>query len=250
MVEVRFAGNDMRPHKVRAKEIAEVITSYEDAVASVVVQDNPELDKDTILISLVAIESSSIGLQFAPNLQELTFDAASRIATSIASNDFSELPHSSVESLRTIWSFTKRHECEAEFRTINGESKVVATLYPTTEIPTPSILTGETVLYGEIKRVGGAKPKIMLATIEGVTVYCDVSEAIAKELGHRLYTEVGLKGRATWNSKTLELESFVVEEVLEYTSNSPVDAFRELRDLIGESFTDIDDVNKFVSSLR
>lgn len=250
MVEVKLAGNNMRPDKIRSKELAEVIASYEDAIASVVVHNNPELAKDSIFVSLVAIENSSIGLHFSPNLQELTFDAAAKIALSISSNDFSSLPHNSVESLRNIWSFTKRHDCEAEFRTVNGTSKLVATLYPATEIPTASKLTGETVLYGEIKRVGGVTPRITLRTIEGDTVYCDVSESMAKELGHSLYTEVGLKGKATWNAKTLELDTFVVESVMEYLSTSPVDAFRELGDLIGDSFVDVDDVEKLVSSLR
>lgn len=250
LVEVRFAGNNIKPDKIRSKELAELIASYEDAIASILVHENPELSKDTITVSLVAIGKSSIGLQFLPNLEELTFPAASRIAKSISRNDYSDLPHHAVESLRSISSFTKRHGCDAEFRAVNGESKVEATLHPTTVIPTTPKLIGETILYGEVKRVGGASPRVMITTLEGDTVYCDLSEALAIELGHRLYTDVGLKGKATWNAKTLELDAFVVESITDYSSISAPDAFAELRDLIGDDFADIEDVQEYVTSLR
>lgn len=250
LIEVRFAGNNIKPDKIRSKELAEVIASYEDAIASILVHENPELSKDTVTISLVSIENRSIGLQFSPNLEELTFPAASRIAKSISTNDYSSLPHHTVESLRNISSFTKKHSCEAEFRAINGANRVEATLYPTTEIPVTPKLIGETILYGEVRRVGGATPKVMLATFEGYTVYCDLSADLAKELGHRLYTEVGLKGKATWNAKTLELDAFVVEAIADYSSISAPDAFEELRSLIGDDLAHIEDVEGYVTSLR
>lgn len=75
------------------------------------------------------------------------------------------------------------------------------------------ILTGETTLYGEVKRVGGFKPRVVLKTIQGDTIYCDASKALAQELGRRLYTEVGVRGQAKWNMQTLRIDAFIIESV-------------------------------------
>jgi hypothetical protein len=249
-VEILLTGEGMSPGKVRSKEIAEVIESVEDMIASVVIRDHPELRKETIVIGLKSIRQGSIGLEFSPNLVELTLPATRRLTKSIAENDFGILPSSAINSLRKLSAFTRRYQCNAEFFTQNGNLESLAILTPETQIPDIYPLSGETTIHGEITRVGGAEPKIQFKTLDNQIIYCSTSKAIAKKAGAKLYTRVELRGLAEWNSETFEIENFHAIDIADYQQTSLSDAFGELANLIGDSFDNIKDVDRFVSEIR
>jgi hypothetical protein len=249
-VEILITGEGMSPGKVRSKEIAEFIESVEEMIASVVIRDHPELSKESIVIGLKNIRPGSIGLEFSPNLAELTLPATRRITTSIAENDFSVLPSNAINALKKLSAFTRRHQCKAEFFAQNGKLEALAVLTPETTIPDIYPLSGETTLYGEITRVGGSDPKIQFKTLDRKIVYCTTSKTVAKKAGAKLYTKVSLHGLAEWNSETFEIENFNVFDISDYEETSPSVAFEELANLIGNSFDNIKDVNHFVSEIR
>jgi hypothetical protein len=249
-VEILLTGEGMSPGKVRSKEIAEIIDSVEEMIASMVIHNHPELKKESIVIGLKSIRQGSIGLEFSPNLVELTLPATHRITKSIADNDFSVLPSSTINSLRKLSAFTRRYQCNAEFSTQNGKLEALAILTPETKIPDVYPLSGETTIYGEITRVGGTEPKIQFKTLDSKIIYCSTSKAIAKKAGAKLYTKVELHGLAEWNSETFEIENFNVTNISDYEEILLSEAFDELADLIGDSFDSIKDVGRFVSEIR
>ena len=249
-VEILLTGEGMSPGKIRSKEIAEVIESVEDMIASMVIRDHPDLKKETIVIGLKSIRPGRIGLEFSPNLAELTLPATRRITRSIAENDFGALPSGAIHSLRKLSAFTRRHQCNAEFFTQNGRLEALAVLTPETEIPDIYPLSGETSIYGEITHVGGAEPKIQFKTLNSQTIYCSASRALAKKAGTKLYTKVELHGLAEWNSETFEIENFHVIDISDYEQTSPLEAFEDLASLIGGSVDKIKDVDRFVSEIR
>lgn len=249
-VEILLTGEGMSPGKVRSKEIAEVIEAVEDMVASMVVRDHPELKKETIVIGLKSIREGSIGLEFSPNLLELTLPATHRITKSIQESNFATLPSNTINSLRKLSAFTRRYQCNAEFLEQNGRAQSLAVLTPETKIPDVYPLSGETTIYGEITRVGGAEPKIQFKTFDEKVIYCSTSRAIAKKAGARLYSKVGLYGLAEWNSETFEIENFHAIDISDYREAPLSEAFDELTDLIGNSFDNIKDVDRFVSEIR
>lgn len=250
LFEIRLVGEGLKPGQIRSKELAEVIEVVEDMIASIVVHENPELKKENIIIGLAEIGNSSIGLRFAPNLEELTIPATHRLTQSVNNGDFSHLPSSVVNGLRKISSFTRKHECDAEFRSINGEITVLAVVTPKTEIPIPTPLVGETTIYGTITRSGGAEPKVQFRTIDGELIHCKASEELARKAGARLYTEVALNGLASWNAVSYEIESFEIESIGDYKSTPLPVAFAEIRRIVGSVFDDIEDVAQYVAGLR
>jgi hypothetical protein len=249
-IEIRLSGQDMAPGSIRSREIAEIIDAVEDMIASIVVRDHPELKKETIVIGLVNIRDESIGLQFSANLQELTLPATSRITKSISEENFGALPGSTITCLRKISDFTRKHQCDAEFYIQNGSRNLEAIITPETKIPDVYPLQGETVLYGEITRVGGTDPKIQFKTIDDQLVYCSTTKSLAQQAGTRLYTQVGLRGVAEWNIESLKIENFNVTEILDYEQAPLPTVFAELFEIAGESFDTIPDVNRFVSEIR
>lgn len=249
-VEILLTGEGMSPGKVRSKEIAEVIDSVEEMIASMVIHDHPELKKESIIIGLKSIRPGSIGLEFSPNLIELTLPATRRITKSITENDFGALPSNAINSLRKLSAFTRRYKCNAEFFTQNGSLEALAIITPETKIPDIYPLSGETTIYGEITRVGGAEPKIQFKTLDNKIIYCSTSREIAKKAGVKLYTKVGLYGLAEWNSESFEIENFNVIDISDYEEVPLSEAFDELANLIGDSFDSIKDVGVFVSEIR
>ena len=249
-IEIRLIGSDIIPGHIRSSELADIIKSVEEMISSVVIRDVPELKKENIVIGLTHIESKSIGLQFSPNLPEQAFNAAHLITQSLNEQNFAHLPHSSLKALNVIASFTRKHHCNAELRTQNGVDTLLAVITPETEIIYASSLTGQTTLYGEVMRVGGAEPRIMLKTIDEQTVYCDISYELAKQVAEHLYTQVCVSGTAKWSPDTLDLEEFRIEDIVDYEESSAIEAFNALSQLIGSQFSAIDNVETFVTTIR
>ncbi|MEM9214631.1 MAG: hypothetical protein AAGD25_09820 [Cyanobacteria bacterium P01_F01_bin.150] len=249
-IKIVLSGTDMQPGNIRSKEIAEVIESIEDAIAATVISKNPEFRKEDIRIGLKRIHEGSIDLEFSPNRLELTLPATQKIAKSIRDNNFSDIPHASISSLKKISAFTRRHQCNAELATCNGMIESLAILTPDTEIPDTHSISGETTLYGEIMRVGGAEPKIQFRTLSGQIIYCSASKDVVKRAGMKLYTEVGLNGTAAWNSETLEIDTFHVTGISDYQEGSLVEAFEAFRATVQDSFDHVEDVDQLVRKTR
>ena len=250
LIEIRLTGNDILPENVRAGDIADILNSVEDMIESVVVKQQPQITKEDVVIGLVNIMPGSVRLQFTSQVPEQVFPAFEEIADAVARKRFEYLPSTSLKSLQAIASFTRKRNCLAEFITHDGTEKVLAQIAPDSEITRVPPLTGETVLYGQIIRVGGRTPKAMLETVDGQTVYCDVSRDIAQKLGEKLYLSVGLYGVAQWDPQTLSLEEFRIQEVTTYQGKPVVEAMGELSMLTASYYSDVADVDKYVSDIR
>lgn len=252
-LELRLKGKGMAPGNIRSKDIAELIEAVEEMIASQVAHENPNIKKESITIGLENISRGSLELKFKPNLTEVTTPAALNITNLVSSGQFSKLPSDTVKPLRIISSFTKRHDCTAEFYEQNGSLKLLATITPETEIPEVAPLFGETTVYGKVLRVGGANektPSIQFRTIAGKLVYCRTTKRLAKAIAKKLYEQIGLIGVAEWNPETLELQSFFIKAIDEYTDNSVEQGFDELANAYGKNFDSIDDVEGFCESVR
>jgi hypothetical protein len=249
-IEIRLSGKSMVPGTIRSKEIAEVITAIEDMIASLVLQKNPDLGRDSVIVGLADIQQKSIGLIFKPNLPDLVLPATLQIGNSIATGDFSRLPSKALAALEVLTGFARKHDCEAELATHNGKRQQLAIITPATKIPARELLNGETVVYGEITRVGGADPKIQFKTLDGQLIYCTATKLMVKKAGEQLYTKVGMRGAAKWDPETNAIDELHVTAILDYVETPLTDAFEQLSVLIGKSFSTVDDVSSFAKELR
>lgn len=249
-IGLRLTG--MKPSDIRAGELAKIIISFEDMIASTVKRDRPKITKDELGVGLVKIENKSIGLEFSTKLPELAISAYDTITDSVANEKYLDLSGETLQSLREIHSFIKTKNCEGELFSRNGKTVLKAILLPSTEIPQHPKVTAQTVVYGRIVRVGGVDPRVMVEQASGKTVFCRIrDEGLARKLGERLYTWAGLEGFATLDSDSLEILDFRVESLTDYEAPSSLtDAFAQLKELAGKYYDGIDDVEKYVSDLR
>jgi hypothetical protein len=250
-IEINIKGEGVTPGNIRARDLADLLVSSEEMFASVILSQQPNITRDEIVIGLVGIYSGTVRLEFAPQSAEVTFAAADRIAQAFTENNLRSLPLASLENMKTITSFAKKRNCDIEFTSRNGQSISLMTFHPETIIDLPPDIHGETVIYGKLVRIGGRDPTAMIELTDNEQITCDIlDQEVAKTLAPRLYNWIGLKGEAKWNSGDFSLQSFRITGITEYEDSSILETFRELRDLIGEYFKDIEDPDDYVRKLR
>jgi hypothetical protein len=249
-IGLRLTG--LKPADIRAGDLAQLLISFEDMIAATVRRSHPQISKEELGIGLVCIENKSVGLEFATRLPELTFPAYDTITKAIDAEQFLSLSSETLDALRTIHAFIKGKNCDGELFVFNGQVNLRALLLPKTRIPEHPKVTTRLLLYGRIKRVGGAHPHVMIEPASGKTLFCTVKdEALARQLGVRLYTWVGLEGEAEIDSDSLQILKFMVDGLVGYEEAvSFKDAMAELSVVAGQYYSDIDDVEQYIANLR
>ncbi len=251
MMEIKFSG-DIFPETIRAKELADMLANIEESLTTIILKENPDVNIEELIIGLVEVGKGSAKLRFQSSMQAIALAAFAMLSTAIDTNDFTKVPIATIKSVKSISDFTRKRNCVAEFRAHADSEQPLASITPSTEIAIPEAyqLTGETMIYGRVIRVGGIAPKAVVKLSDRQTVYCDVKENLAKEMGYRLYTWVGLSGYATWNVGDYSLESFKIEKVTDYEEYPISKSISELSSIIGKHLKDKIDVVSIVSELR
>lgn len=248
-VELRITGNNIQPGHLRGHDLAELLIALEDTIAACVISQEPDLSKDTVRVGLADVAPGSFALQFDMNLIEYTLAAFRLVADAVARNLFDGFPHLALAPLRDLKRVLGRGDYSAEFRLV-GQAEPLAVLSAATAIPALTNPSGETVVYGEILRVGGVEPRIMLRMVQGETVYCTTTAEIARAAASRLYQTAALRGQAVWHGENFTIVEFDAKEMLFYEPIPATDAFAELAELVDERFFDFDNPDYFLRELR
>ena len=250
-IEIRLSGEGIAPSTIRSRDTAELIASIEEMIASELLDpDSP--DTERVTVGLVGVRSGSATLQFQSPDQVRVRKAFLNIAAALSKGQFSRLRPKTLEYIQNFQTTTKRLHCVAEFRKSPKSVKPLAILRPETHIADPSefYVSGETTLYGRLLRVGGAVPKAVLKLdSRSKALICDISTNLAKELGRRLYTWVGVSGIAKWDPRDYSVREFKIQAILPYEDVPVLEAFRKLSDVAGKHFDGVDPV-AYVEELR
>lgn len=250
LIQVNLTGKNMSPGKIRSSELADLIREVEASIATLVTTENATYEPSDIIVGLVSIEENSIDLGFAPSIEAVTIPAWYKISDGIRTSNYSEIPRNAIEHLQKIVKFSHRHNSNIEFRVLNGDSQLLATITPATNIEPVPLITGHTTIFGELRQIGGKRAQAKLALADGRAVKCVLTQELAKQLATHLYAWVGLEGIAQWNSETLDLERFKIIAIADYNETSIVDTMNDLRKSVGMYFDEIKDVDQFVRDLR
>jgi hypothetical protein len=250
LIGITFTGENIRPDTVKASELAEILRAVETMVESHVLRDHPEVQKEVVVVGLVKIKASSLDLQFSSEIPAWAIAAFQDTGQAVNDQDFSRLPSDTFDALDTLVSFTRKRQCIAKFITLNGKKDVIATITPEIEIRRKPLLTGETTIYGQVVRVGGRTPRVMLEMVDGQTIYCDATADMARTLGGKLYQVVGLIGIAQWNPETLVMNTFEIKAILPYEAGSFKEAMAQLAEMTKSYYADITDVPEYIANIR
>lgn len=250
-MELRFIGQDIRPENVRAGQVGDLLKWVEDMIVSVVNKHYSTLSKDDLVLWLAGIHAGSLSLKFESQIPDIVCPAFEEIGARIASTEFLSLPSKALESLSNISRFTHRYGCTAQLiNANNGVDVIIAEITPGMEVIQAKLLSGETTIYGQVIRVGGRDPRVVVETVNGHLISCEIKRDMASALGRRLYDEVGLYGIAQWERDARNLVGFRVIRITTYQKLSALQAFSKLSETVGEYYQATDDVEAFVNEVR
>ncbi len=243
-----------KPDQVSAKTLGEILIRVEAALSEFAKQAGIELPADGPALSLVDVEEGSDLLTFS--IPESAAPAMSVISGAIAADEYSALPRESHQGIYEVSETVRSAGWGLEILRGTEAGIPPSVITPDRGVPAPpkeevSKLRGTTTLLARCLRVGGATaPKVEVRPVQGGrALNLDVSENMAKRLGRRLYEEVLLRGEATWEMPSWKMIEFRVQELVDFERVSPGSAFRELAELAGSTWDDVDAL-EFVRSQR
>ena len=248
-IKIRIEGNKINPATMKSKELADFITNIEEMLVSTMVSDHDDIKRDDCMVSLTGLEANCVSLNFVPNYYGQAVAAYEKITHCVKDGLIGELTEKTVEALVYLKKFSSKNKCEVFMLTAGN--KVLAKINHETDVALASpIITGTTTVYGTLLRVGGKEPKIMVETEDEETLYCKVTEKLAKDVAHLVYSRVMMNGVAKWNSSNWEMVEFVPQDVTKMSNESYSESMDYLSAKYGDHFGDIADPVSYARNLR
>lgn len=228
---LKIDGVDLEPHTIPLDELGRLLALYGRSV-----RVGSKASPDDVAVSLVGVTSGSGLFSFA--ISEALTSVVEEHAKAIAGSDFVRLSPQEHDLLAQVsdriakrgWTLSWVEESGVQI----PEGAIVSSERPVPKREQIADLSGETVLYGQLRRIGGRQPRADLVLDDGTRVSCPIkmqSPQQVRELAARLYTEVGLRGEAQWDSGSSELIAFSITEMLQYRPGNVSAAFRSLAGL-------------------
>ncbi len=249
---IRLKGPDASPDLVPVSQLAEVMKSVDGMLRSLIASRHPGVSEDAVVVGLVKVTRRSVGLAFSSNFEEAAGAAAVEISRAVKKRDLSPLPVTTAAKLCDVISFAEKRGWETHLTARAAGKLMTATIFPDTKfkVTTPTVILGETTLYGEIERAGGTTPIVSLRLSNDDRISCQVTRELACEFGQRLYRFVGVVGSARWSSPEFKLEAFTPYRITEYEDTPPSQAVSELAAVLRPYWTGTEDVLGEVKRLR
>jgi hypothetical protein len=248
--EIKFSGSDMSPDVVPAAELGGLISSLESLITAQALRDNPFLDKSDLSISVTSITKGSLALEFYLHQPIVQAPIIKAISKDIQRNDFSNYSPKETDCVKNIIHFAKKYRCKAQISEGDEQKTVLAEITDETQIIPASLITGLTTVYGKIFQVGGQDPNIHIETPTGEHLICKVTREQAKTLANKLYSWVGLSGKARWESKFFKILDFEVEKIIDFEPGSALQTLSEIGSSIRKHYEDVTDVKAYIDDLR
>ncbi len=253
IIELRLASTskkDVNPSSFRGREVAELINNFESSLIAIIEKENPEINTNHAFISLVEVQDGSLKLGFKANIAAL-MGAFTLLTTALNSNSFEGIPVKSFEKTKEIHRIAQRKGAKIEFYNPSVSIEPIAQISPDQELAIDKdlLIQGETTIYAKILRIGGREPRVRIETIQGQTLSIRVREEEAKELAHRLYDEVALRGIGVWRFGDTELFDFKLIGIEPYQETPIYQAVSELSSLVGKYWDEINP-DEYTQELR
>jgi hypothetical protein len=255
---VRITGDQVSPESIDVRDLFAVLVELRKAMCLAAGLDDEEVSNhDEAAVSLAGLAPGSANLMLVVSRAALA--GAIAISQAAHNGDYSRIPLGAHAALAHVSRHVVRRGWEMQFLPSPSGPVSPARIGPDREVPDPLAhrLRGTTRVYGQLLRVGGEHPpsvRLRLAgTKEAVTII--VTEQIAKDLGHRLYEQVGLECEASWSPEGLGFAKapspvLRAKRVLPYRPSGDLeDAFRELAEAAHGRWDSVD-VDEYVREMR
>jgi hypothetical protein len=222
-------GPGLKPESIGVQSLIKMLGNLDSAVKNTMREEDPHNVIKGGQLALVGLTEGSIPISLAFRGTASEY-AMGKITAAISENNYDNLPPKVLDNLREIQTDLKNNGCNARFDSDSMEVPS-ALLTPTTiiEYSEETILKGNTLLYGYLMSIGGIEPAIRLQLEEKHAITIKTNKETVKSLEGRLYTEIGVEGEATWNTKFNKVISFKLSTVAPYNPTIEIqEAFAEI----------------------
>jgi hypothetical protein len=247
IIKFNLKGGNARPDKIGMGELGDLLKHIEAAIrAAVPIGDRiSHLEDSDPLVSLVSLqEGNSVDMGAA--ILDYGIPAFSEICLAIENDSFNGLEVKSHEEINRVsnWVVRRRLELEIEPDEQLGINRIsISKEHP---VPSPSApdftVDGQTTAWGFLTQVGGVKPRAALLFPDKSKVIISADEIVTKQLGERLYEDVGIEGIARWRIRDWKMTSFKAIRLLDYRPQT-TDVAQTFKDLSVASEGRFDDIN-------
>jgi hypothetical protein len=256
--EIRFdlKGHNTRPDSIGMGDLGDLLKHLDAAIRTGVPPEQRVAhakDPDP-LVSLISIKEGNSS-DMAMVVLDYGLPALGEITGAISSGDYTTINSRTHEELYNISKWTARRRVALEFEGDDRLGISPATISRKHPVPPPSApkfkVDGVTTAWGYLLQAGGKKPRVALLFPDGEKVILTADEVIAKELGQRLYEDVGIEGVATWSVPGWRMVSFRATRVLDYQPQRTdlVQTFKDLAQASEGRWNDVD-AESYVRELR
>lgn len=230
-ITLRFHGNGVTPESFSVKELVKLLSSFEEGLQALIDTRFPQIEADDVQISLIGVENRSNSLVFKSTGEAAIEAPLIDWGKSVQGDNYTDLPVKTLKALTDVHSAAQQKGCDAEL-VYKGDTLWVVTPDTVFENPDENFVWSNTVLYGELIKVGGRpKARVWVDTFDGSRVAFYVPPEVAAQLSGKLYNTIALKGQAKLNILTKRVSAFKFLQALEYTPGKISTAFSELRNL-------------------
>lgn len=247
---LRFWGdeNEINPKSFSAKELGQIIVAFEESIRAIIDNSFPSVNQDDVKVCLIKIEDKSESLGFYIDDIPETNLALRVFSNSIQNNTYTSLPDKAYHGLKVIYSSVNNKNCNAELR---HKSENLFTIYPNTELVKPELVNIESdgLIYGELLKIGGEKPRAWLRLDDGITFSFRLSREQVATLSPNMYKSIALKGRRKINTITDNIVGFKLYDIVEYKPYNTYNAIKELRGITNgfwDTLGDNGQINKYL----
>jgi len=236
-IEIRFKGQGLTPEVIRARDLAAILVSLEDAVQEVAKANDIEV-QDKAGLCLIGVREGSVALRLQNTDDMAIFDAFDMLLIAFKRTVIEGITQQVAKAKEEIGKFCFLYKCRAELRGKSSQRKPDVVIFPLVEeiVESPAEIRGSTTIKGIVEDAGGATPKAWIRLHYG-RVPIDLNKDQAIALGGMLYRKVILDGVATWDSETREIVGFKLKRIVRSCEDvSPSDAFANIAKDFGHIF--------------
>jgi hypothetical protein len=199
--QVQLKGAGVCPKSVRASDLAEFLEQLDGAITETAKGQQIGLayEPDAVIVSLVQVAAGSSS-DLTLSVERPISPAVSAMTEAIATRRFAAIPWAAQGHLHELSKQAIYKHWVYEFVPVNGVPISRAVISYEFPVPAPAepTVSGPTILWGHLIKVGGRVPKATIRQRNGELLSVDISRDLAQELGKLIDHDIGIEGEARW----------------------------------------------------
>lgn len=248
-IRIVLKRDGISPDELPFKQLSKIIESYFRTITAIAYENNPKMDMKSVKYCLSSISSGSVDTLISSPVQQLFAKANCELVDGFRSNNIEMFPDNVQED---IYDFCENMEQFGLTADLYSDPEHTVQLIPAEFFRNQRTIEDITTIYGELIAVGGAKPNINIHLSipeRKRKLICKITESDAKILGSRLYTTVGVYGKAIRKLPSMEILKFTVMRVTDYSEEDRAESIAKLRKIFSDCCKDID-LDQMLNNIR